>query len=72
MKIKQKQELHNKSVPELTLSLQEAREKLMDLRLERAQKKLKDTRSIFTTRKMVAILATILKERNQPMPEVSK
>lgn len=61
MKIKQRKELHQKTMDELKTALKEARGKLFDLKLERAQKKLKNTRSIFETRKNIARIATIVK-----------
>lgn len=63
MKIKEKKELQQKSIKELKLLLQQVKEELFRLRLEKFQKKLKNTSSIFQKRKDIARILTILKEK---------
>lgn len=63
MKIKEKKELRQKSINELRLLLQQVKEELFSLRLEKVQKKLKNTSSIFQKRKDIARILTILKEK---------
>jgi len=63
MKKKQKKELFSKTIPELSLLLKETREKLFSFKMDHTRKKLKNTRSIFMTRKEVARILTILKEK---------
>jgi ribosomal protein L29 len=63
MKTKEKKELHIKTENELSKILKDARGSLMMLRLDKTQNKLKNTRNIFNTRQKIAILLTILKEK---------
>lgn len=63
MKTKEKKELHTKTKNELSKILKDSRESLMMLRLDKTQNKLKNTRGIFNTRQKIAILLTILKEK---------
>lgn len=63
MKTKDKQELHAKTKEELQTMLEEARKALFTLKFDRAQRKLKNTRSIFEKRKDIAKIATVLKEK---------
>ncbi len=63
MKTKDKKELHTKTENELLKILKDGRESLMMLRLDKTQNKLKNTRNIFNTRQKIAILLTILKEK---------
>lgn len=63
MKTKQKKELHSKTVQELKISLNEAKEELFSLKLEKAQKKLKNLRSVFIKRKDIAKILSILQEK---------
>lgn len=63
MKIKEKKDLQQKSVNELRLLLKQVKEELFSLRLEKVQKKLKNTSSIFQKRKDIARILTILKEK---------
>lgn len=61
MKVNEKKDLQTKTKAELVKLLQEAQALLMNLKLDHQQAKLKDTRSIFNTRKRIAVLQTILK-----------
>ncbi len=60
MKTVDKKTIQAKSVKELQASLSEMRKTLAELRLEHVQNKLKNTRSIFTTRKDIAVLQSLL------------
>lgn len=63
MKAKDKKELHSKSTNELLKLLKDNQESLLKYKLEQAQNKLKNTRNLFTTRRMIAVLRTILREK---------
>lgn len=63
MKTKDKKELLKKGEKELEALLKEARESLFNLRLEKAQNKLKNLRSIFIKRKEIAKILTAIEER---------
>lgn len=61
MKINEKKDLQSKTKSELVKLLQDAQAALMNLKLDHQQNKLQNTRSIFNTRKRIAVLQTILK-----------
>ena len=63
MKTKTRNELHAKTIAELKTSLNEAKDAVVSLLLEKMHNKLKNTRSIFLKRKEIAILSTIIKEK---------
>jgi ribosomal protein L29 len=63
MKNKDKIELHTKTENELLKMLKDAKEDLFMRKLDNAQNKLKNTRDLFSIRKKIAILLTILKEK---------
>ncbi len=63
MKTKDIKELHLKTELELKKLLQEAQTVLVSLRLEKEQNKLKNTRDLFNKRKEVAVIKTILNEK---------
>lgn len=63
MKTKDKKELHTKTKNELLKILKDAQETLLKLSLDKAQNKLKNTRALFNTRQKIAILQTILREK---------
>lgn len=63
MKIKAKKELHEKIIPELKTALREAHEEIFSLKLQKAQKKLKNVRMLFEKRKDIARIQTILREK---------
>ncbi len=63
MKTKDKKELVKKTEKELEALLNEAKEALFNLKLEKAQNKLKNLRSIFLKRKEVAKILTAMQER---------
>lgn len=60
MKIK---EITDKNDKELRGLLSEKRKELFDLKLDNKQNKLKNTRSIFNTRKEIAKILTLIKEK---------
>lgn len=61
MKAVDKKTLHEKTVKELAKLVSEAYKSLNELKLDHAQNKLKDTRSIFLKRKEIAVMQSILK-----------
>ncbi len=63
MKIREKRDLFTKSAQELNKLLIAAREDLFNFKLDLTQNKLKNTRSIFHKRKEVALILTVLKEK---------
>ena len=63
MKTKDKKELHTKTEDELTKMLQDAQEDLMKLKLDKAQNKVKNTSELSNIRRKIAIIKTILKEK---------
>lgn len=65
MKVNDKKELHGKEASELKKMLKDGHELLLSLQLDRQQNKLKNTRAVFTTRKNIAIIKTILKGKEE-------
>ena len=63
MKTKDKKELHTKTKDELTKMLKDAQEGLMKLKLDKAQNKVKNTSELSNIRRKIAIIQTILKEK---------
>jgi len=63
MKSKEKKQIKEKTLGELKTSLKEAKGILFSLKLDKAQNKLKNTRSIFLKRKEVARILTELRRR---------
>ena len=63
MKSKDIKALHSKDMPELRKMLKEVQTHLADARLEQSMFKLKNTRSLFTKRKEMAVIKTIMKEK---------
>lgn len=63
MKTKQKKELHTKNILELKSGLKELLNEFFNLRLQKEQKKLKNLRLLSEKRKDIAIIRTILKEK---------
>ena len=64
MKTKAKKELQAKTIPELEARFLEAKNEIFQLKMEKAQKKLKNLRSIFEKKKEIARILTILGEKN--------
>lgn len=63
MKLKDRKQIFEKSQKELIKDLKEAREVLLNLKLEKSQNKLKNTKSLFWKKKEIALILTILKEK---------
>jgi ribosomal protein L29 len=63
MKTKERKELFAKNLNELKKALVEAKEALVTLNLEKAQNKLKNTRSIFWKKKEIANIKTAIREK---------
>lgn len=61
MKTKQKKDLHSKTIQEITTLIKQAKNELFSLQMEKAKNKLKNTQAIFTKRKEIAIMATLLR-----------
>ena len=64
MKIREKQEMHRKTLPELKSLVLEIKKALHGALMERAQDKLKNTRLIFLKRKALALTLTIINEKS--------
>ena len=69
MKIKEISGKNEKDLKELLL---EKKKELQNLMLDNKQNKLKNTRSIFNTRKEIAKILTLMKERELAGPEEKK
>jgi len=63
MKTKEKLALHSKTLEELKTLFREAKDAIYLLKLEMSQNKLKNLRSIFWKRKEMAVIATIINEK---------
>lgn len=63
MKMKVKQELKNSDVSELKKKLQEKQKALFDAQLDQKQFKLKNTSSLTSLRKEIAVILTLMKEK---------
>ena len=66
MKVK---EIAGKSETELKSLLKEKRKELFNLNLDNKQNKLKNTRSLFNTRKEVARILTLMREQELAKPK---
>lgn len=67
MKSKEKKELRTKTIQELKNALLQAKDELFSLKLQAAQNKLKNKRLIFLKRKDIAVISTVLKEKEPPV-----
>lgn len=63
MKTNDKKEVRTKTVAEIKKLLKEAHDAVRQFKLDHQQIKLTNTRSIFNKRQEVAVLSTILKEK---------
>ena len=63
MKATDKKDLQTKSVKDLQKQIAEAKKTLVQLKLDQVQNKLKNTRSIFNTRKTIAVMQSVLQVR---------
>jgi len=63
MRSNDRKALHAKDSSELTKLLDEAKKALVALKLEHVQRKLKNTQSMYTKRKEIAKIQTVLQEK---------
>lgn len=63
MKKKEIEDWRNKNIEELKVALKEAQKELTKLRLEFKVKKLKNVRQLFLQRKKIAVLLTLIREK---------
>jgi len=63
MKTKEKKQLFAKNLNELKKALAEAKEAVINLNLEKAQNKLKNTRLIYWKKKEIANILTAIREK---------
>lgn len=63
MKTKDKREILAKDIKELENLLKGARSELFNLKLEKTQNKLKNTRSVFLKRKEISLILTAIKQK---------
>jgi ribosomal protein L29 len=61
MKTKEKKELHAKSIKELSNLIAEAKNALVELKLEKTQNKIKNTSSLSVKRKEIAQMLTVMR-----------
>jgi large subunit ribosomal protein L29 len=69
MKIK---DIAVKSDKELIVTLSEKKSELLNLKLDNKQNKLKNTRSVFNTRKDIARVLTLIRERELTSPKIEE
>jgi ribosomal protein L29 len=72
MKTVDKKALPAKTVKDLEKMVEEAYKTLNQFKLDHVQNKLKNTRSIFTTRKEIAVLQSVLSQVNTKVKEETK
>jgi ribosomal protein L29 len=65
MKIKEKKELHLKSINELNKLLKEAHSELLTLMLDKEQNKLKNTSSLSNKRREIAVIKTVVRIKKE-------
>lgn len=65
MKIKEKRQLRDKTKEELQVMLAKMKNELFTLRLEHSQGKLKNTSSLLHKRKDLALMYTVLSEKEE-------
>lgn len=63
MKTREKKDLFTKEKAELIKKLKDTRDELFTMKLDLTQNKLKNTKSITTKRKEIALILTALKEK---------
>lgn len=63
MKKKEIEDWRNKNIEELKVALKEAQKELTKLRLESKVKKLKNVRQLFLQRNKIAVLFTLIREK---------
>jgi ribosomal protein L29 len=67
MKTKERQTIKGKEQKELQTMLKDARARLFQARLDQTQFKLKNTRSLFSIRKEIAVILTALQEKEESL-----
>jgi ribosomal protein L29 len=72
MKTKERKELHAKSVKELRNLVLEAKNALAELKLDKTQNKLKNTRALSLKRKEIAQMLTIIRIKELAEREAKK
>lgn len=65
MKTKYRKELKTKTIGELETIVKDTRKKLLTLRFQASQAKLKQTHLIFEARKTIAVAKTFMKEKER-------
>jgi len=63
MRLKDKQTLRLNTLQEFKKMLEKARNELFLLKIDKAQNKLKNTRSLFLKRKEIALILTLIREK---------
>jgi ribosomal protein L29 len=71
MKKKQKADLRSKTIAELRAMLNDEKKDLFSLSLEREQHILKDERSVFRKRKLIAVIQTFITEKETLNEEIA-
>lgn len=69
MKVNDRKALHAKSAEELQKLIKEGYNTLSNARIENEQNRLKNTRSIFNTRKEIAVMQSILRAKQNVKEE---
>jgi len=72
MKSKEKKELHQKSIQELSNLIAEAKDVLVGLKLDKIQNKLKNTSLLFVKRREIAQMLTIKKLKELAELQIKK
>jgi len=63
MKTKDKKEIFSKTIEELKNLLKDTRNELFNLKIDLSQNKLKNTREVFWKRKKIALILTVMREK---------
>lgn len=72
MKTKEKKELHAKSIKELSNLINDAKNALAELKLEKIQNKVKNTSSLSVKRREIAQMLTIMRLKELAEVQVKK
>ncbi len=72
MKKKERDELKLKTINELEALVKELENSLFKIKLEKAQNKLKNLRSIFWSRKKIAFILTVMNEKEAEKVQTKK
>lgn len=63
MKLNDRKDIKSQNLAELIILVKKNREELSQLRLDKTQNKLKNTRSVFLKRKRIAFILTVIREK---------